>query len=873
MKLSDFNVLDETASQDVVEGFNRTRRDYPRDRAIADLFSEQAALNPQAVAVIQGGTRLSYGELERRANRLARLLLARGLGPETLAGIMLDRSPAMLVAMLGVLKAGGAYFPLNHDLPEARLRWLLKDSRAPLVVSAPGRQDLCRRLRDACPGLKDLVYLDDVPERREDEWDASDLDTLDDTLLPSRSRPDNLAYVIYTSGTTGQPKGVMVAQRPVLRLVLNTNFIHFGPEDRILQTGSLAFDASTLEIWGALLNGACLCLPGESELLDAAGLARLIRRHGVTALFLTTGLFNALAADDPGLFANVGTVLCGGEKASAHHFNQVLGTHPGLTLVNGYGPTENTTFTCCQRVREPCRGEVPIGPPIANTTVYILDRRLRPVDIGIPGELYAGGDGLARGYWGRPGLTAAAFVPHPFAPGQRLYRSGDQARWRADGAAEYLGRLDHQVKIRGYRIEPAEIEARLLEHPAIKEAVVTVRESAAGERELVAYYTRRRSLDGAELRRHLQEKLPEYMVPPWLLALERLPLNPNGKVDRRALPDPRELAPSRPGPAPSLSATEGRLLAIWEEVLERPVGPEEDFFELGGHSLKATRLASLIQQRLGLSLPFTAVFQAPTVRTLAQRLLDAARFGVEGIDSPVVLLNGCPQGRPLFAFPPATADALGYGGLAGLLSPYACYGCNFIESDSRLADYAALIAELDPQGPHLLLGYSGGGNLAFQVAGELERRGRRVAAVVMLDSARMLRPFPFPEGEAERVAAQFLDTEAARSYLTSPVLRDKAMRNICRYYDYFATLEDRHRIAGEIHLLLGEDSQDSFRDEQGRLVCQKSAWAEATSGVFCRHRGHGAHNQMLFPPYLEANGALLRGLLEALDIAYPWAGP
>jgi len=461
---------------------------------------------------------------------------------------------------------------------------------------------------------------DPPPQRHKYQCDRRALASLSAAPVEARGRPDSLAYVMYTSGTSGVPKGVMVEHRPIIRLVVHTNFCHLGTADRVLQAGPLAFDASTFEIWGALLNGGCLCLAPKEVLLDTARLRRLIQRHGITTTFLTASLFNTLVNDDPEVLRDMQTVLVGGEKVSVRHINQVRAACPSLTLMNGYGPTENTTFTTTFVFDECLTDEAPIGKPIANTTVYILDENCAPVPIGVPGELCAGGDGLARGYLNDPQLTAERFISHPFELGARLYRTGDLARWRPDGVIEYLGRVDDQVKIRGYRIEPAEIESRLLQHAAVDEALVLARDLGEERQELLAYLTGKSDFDISDLREHLQRSLPDYMIPAHFIRLDKLPLNANGKVDRSALP-----APSTTGYrlhtfyVPPESEIEKQLAVIWQEVLgQQDIGATDHFFDLGGDSLKITKMAALVRKHMGKDMSLTIVFKKPTLRELAE---------------------------------------------------------------------------------------------------------------------------------------------------------------------------------------------------------------------------------------------------------------
>ncbi|HEU4597135.1 MAG TPA: amino acid adenylation domain-containing protein [Pyrinomonadaceae bacterium] len=877
MKLSAFNLRterDEAAERErlsaLLRTVNQTETPYPKDKTVSRVFAEQARKTPDAAAVIYDERELSYRELDKRATRLARALVEQGIGPEDALGIMLDQSPAAVIAVLASLKAGGAYLPFSPDLPSERIRHILRDSRAPVLIADEVHGEACARLKEECPDLRQVLLINggwDGPPPGLIEDNESANGAPDDEEF-DRSQPHTLAYVMYTSGTTGVPKGVMVEHHSILRLVLDTNYIKLGPEDRILPTGSLSFDASTFELWGALLNGGALCIPRPGTLLDARALARLIRSHRVTTVWMTAGLFNALAADHIEVFDGLKTVLCGGEKVSAHHFRQVRRAHPGITLVNGYGPTENTTFTACYEVQQDFEEDVPIGAPIANTQIHILDEHLRPTAIGAAGELYAGGDGLARGYLNDPRLTAEKFVPHPWAAGERLYRTGDLARWRADGNVEYLGRTDDQVKIRGFRIEPAEIEARLLQYEQIKSGVVVARAGEGRDLHLVAYFTARGEVEVAALREYLSGVLPDYMMPNYFVRLERLPLTPNGKVDRRALPDPKvgARAGARNGQAEPASETEKLLLDIWREVLgQTDIGCEDNFFEHGGHSLSAFKLTDRVQRTLGFELPLTLVFKAPTVRELASCILDGARFGETAIDQPLVTFGARQEGgRILFGFPPGTADALGYAQLAERLKPHALHAFNFIEPESRIRDYADLIEGVDPDGPHVLFGYSGGGNLAFRTAVELERRGAQVSDVLMLDSSRFLRPFRFPPEEARRLASEFLDAEGVKEYVKSQVLRDKVVRNIERYYEFLSGAVEEDLIDANIHVVVSENAPDEYRDEGGRVVCSKSSWAELTRGAFRIRQGRGEHGHMLQRLYLEDNAALLREVINSI---------
>ncbi|HEY0783532.1 MAG TPA: amino acid adenylation domain-containing protein, partial [Thermoanaerobaculia bacterium] len=596
---------------------------YPREATIAQLFAQQAARRPEVPALAWDGGTLTYAELDGRANRLANHLRRLGVGLESRIGLLLERSPELIVAMLAVLKAGGAYVPLDPEHPQDRLALLVEDTGLAVVI---GDDAPLARLR-ALPHLTRVAMgADGAAIARES-----------DAAPEIQATADSLAYVLYTSGSTGRPKGVLVPHRAVVRLVRSGDgFARFRDGEVFLQLAPAAFDAATFEIWGALLSGACLALYPRG-LVALGELAATVARHRVTTLWLTAGLFHLVAEDEPALFGSLACLLAGGDVLQPEAVRRALAALPaGATLVNGYGPTENTTFTCCHVLRggDELNGAVPIGRPIANTSVHLLDRALQPVPAGVPGELCAGGDGLARGYQGRPDLTAERFVPSPFGVGERLYRTGDLVRHRTagggpDGVIEFLGRLDQQVKVRGFRVEPGEVEAVLARHAAVKAAAVVTKAGGAAGRALVAFVVLAPGGDATmdELRAYLAEHLPEPLVPASLLPVAQLPLTANGKVDRKALARTaaQAAAPERETAAPA-SAVEARLVALWAEVLGvARVGVHDSFFHLGGHSLLATQLISRVRAALGVDLPLSDLFAWPTPAALALRVEEARK--------------------------------------------------------------------------------------------------------------------------------------------------------------------------------------------------------------------------------------------------------
>ncbi|HWI59618.1 MAG TPA: amino acid adenylation domain-containing protein, partial [Bacillota bacterium] len=559
-RLAELPLLTEAERQQLLVEWNRTTTDYPRNWCTHQIFETQVERAPQAIALSFGPQSMSYAELNARANQLAHYLKQFHIGPDVPVGICVDRSMEMVVGVLAILKAGGAYVPLDASYPRERLEFMLQDTAAPVLLT---QQSLLSRMPHH---LAKVICLDA-------DWELVARESRHN--LATATQPDSLAYVMYTSGSTGQPKGVAVPHRAVNRLVLNTDYIHLDATDRIAQVSNFSFDAATFEIWGALLNGGQLVGITKDVALSPRDFARELREQGITAIFLTSALFNQLASEVPGAFESLRTAMAGGEALDPKWVRHVLGHRPPQRLVNGYGPTENTTFTCCYHIRDltEAASNVPIGRPIANTQVYILDRHLNPVPIGMPGELYAGGDGVARGYWKRPELTAEKFIPNPFChsqPAAYLYKTGDLARYLPDGNIEFLGRIDQQVKVRGFRIELGEIETVLGQHPGVRECVVTVYGKGVRDRRLAAYFVpgSEPAPKPGELRAFVSEKLPDYMVPAVFVPLTALPLTPNGKVDRKALPAPDQARPDleRKYACPR-DAVERQLTRIWENVL------------------------------------------------------------------------------------------------------------------------------------------------------------------------------------------------------------------------------------------------------------------------------------------------------------------
>ena len=592
---------------------NNTRTHYPDWTTVHRLFEERVAASPAAIAMEAGQRQWTYSQLDWLADALSAQLQSRGVAIEAAVALLMDRSPELVMAMLATLKAGAAYVPLDPANPPERLRAITADTKAAILLTTESHADEARAF-----GI-DVVVVDADPRHARPPSTRTSA---------TADCADQLAYVMYTSGSTGQPKGIAITHRAIVRLVRDTDYVNLAPSDRVGHLSSAAFDAATFEIWGPLLTGGRLIVIDRDTVLSPQSLTLELERHSITVLFVTTALLNKVASERPDAFRGLRCLLFGGEAVDPRWVAEVLEAGPPTRVLHVYGPTETTTFATWHQVTAvpPGAVSIPIGGPIANTRAYVLDRYLRPVPRGGIGELYLGGDGLARGYLGQSRRTAEVFLPDPsnIEPGVRLYRTGDRVRLVPAGVLEFLGRVDDQVKLRGYRIEPGEIEHVLQSHPRVRASLVSLHGKVGGEKQLVAYVAAGENEPGplrSELGQLLATRLPPYMRPAVLVIVPSLPMNANGKIDRHSLPPPQTMVHSGAQSQLSEDPVEQRLAEIWRDVLGLDsVGAHDDFFELGGHSLMATQLVSRIRRTFGVELELRTVFEASTIAQLAQRL-------------------------------------------------------------------------------------------------------------------------------------------------------------------------------------------------------------------------------------------------------------
>lgn len=723
--------------------WNQTAADYPRDKAIHTCFQEQVERAPETTALERGDTRISYAALSRFAARVAADLTAADVGPGQRVGLAAGRSVESVAAMLAILEVGAVYVPLDLGYPPDRLKIMIETGAVGHVLVA----------------AKDQAIVDEI-DTRIPAITLRDYEDIEGPLLKGTAvGAQSPAYIMFTSGSTGTPKGIEVSHHNVLRLVKNTNYVELNADTRFLMYAPISFDASNLEIWGPLLNGGSLVVP---EVASPTGqdIQRILQHHRVNSVWLTTALFHHMAEHHAEAFANARYLLTGGEMLSAKWARHVLEVNPGLILINFYGPTENTTFSSfypmysATDVIEP----VPIGRPITNSTLHVVDQAGQPCPISVPGELWVGGEGVALGYVGQPELTERVFLPDPFSAeaGARVYRTGDRVRWRSDGNLEFLGRLDSQVKIRGYRIEPDEVTAALESLPGITHAVTVPWTAPSGERQLISYITsEEQAQDTAGLQTALAKVLPRYMLPAHIMTLEVMPIGPAGKVDRKALPDPGLAAvqDDAAGGTPS-TPTERALAKIWKDVLglER-VGPRDNFFALGGSSIKALAVFTRIEQDLGLDVPLSVLLAKPTLVELAGALDALSTVPVEAkAEQPspqawqsLVVLEPRGNLQPVVCIHAVGGNVLSYRGLMNVAGPnrpilgFQSQGLDGLRAPQRsirqmAEDYVAELLMSDYRGPYILLGGSMGGTIALEMAAILQARGEKVDWVILLDS-------------------------------------------------------------------------------------------------------------------------------------------
>ncbi|MGV2539066.1 amino acid adenylation domain-containing protein [Bacillus pumilus] len=737
---SDYCLMDKAEQAAMIIGKNQTATSYPK-RTLQELFEEQVQRDPHRIALSYLEEHMTYQELDEKATQLAAYLQSKGVGPGSLVPMLFDRSFDMIVSVLGIVKSGAAYVPMSPEYPDARIRLIVRDTQSDVIIT---QSHFASRLVDFTGTKinmdKPLSETDAVYQREQ-----------------SIIGEAQLAYVNYTSGSTGTPKGVMLPHAGVVRLVRETNYIELGPDDKMLQLSNYAFDAFTFELWGMLLNGGQLILIPKYAALNMDELSRLIKTHQVTANCLPTALFNRLVEHDPKSVAGYRTLLVGGEAMSSEHARKVLPHMEGV-LINAYGPTENTTLAATHQVTHMPEGarSVPIGVPVSNSTVVILDEALNPVPAGVKGEIYIGGTGLAKGYLHDPERTQERFIDNPFPEleGDKLYRSGDLGTWRSDGTIEYLGRKDNLVKIRGYRIECGEIETALLKHPQVKECTVIAKTYGSSKR-LAAYLVTDGENPVPGWKAFLQESLPGYMIPSYFIVMDEMPVTTNGKVDQKALPEPTETISLSQGDDKPVTETQEQIVTAFKEVLGvKQVGMHDSFFDLGGDSIMSIQAVAKLKEK-GIRVDPKWIFMHPAPAQLAAHLDAIPEAGEHVERSPkdyvIELKKGDPAEPRIFFAPPAGGTVMGYIDVAKLMTHqgavYAMQSPGLYEDEEpQFLHYTELVTifieaieTFYRPGIDYLAGHSMGGHLAYGMNQRLCHAGKAPKGLIILDTVPVLR--------------------------------------------------------------------------------------------------------------------------------------
>ncbi|KAG0226318.1 hypothetical protein BGW42_003753 [Actinomortierella wolfii] len=845
---------------------NNTEAPYPSDVCIHHLFEDRAKLSPDVIAMVHNDRSMTYRELNDYANSIACRLIAAGVRAGDHIAIILNRSIDFVAVQLAILRAGAAYVPIDPRSPIERQVYIVMDCAAKLVVT------------DQIMSIPDKIESPVLRLRGSATMEKSGI--TNDHMTVSSSM--DTAYIMYTSGSTGQPKGVMVSHHGVTNLAFYNGYFAFTSDDCITFANNPSFDLSTFDVWNSLFNGACIVIIDREIMLDAHLLSAAIDHYNITSILMTTALFHQYAYIIGPTLSKLKYLICVGEQGSIEAFSTVAQYGGPVRIFNAYGPTETTVIVTAFEVTKSIKNieRLPIGRPLGNTRLYVLDKQLAPVPIGVAGELYVGGSGVANGYLNRPDLTEKSFVPDPFTnvDGARMYKTGDLVRYLPDGNLVFIGRRDNQIKIRGYRVELGEIEFRLVEHPDVREAIV-IACGEGGNKRLVGYVVcdPRDDLDHG-LREYLSMQLPEYMVPSAFVQLDSMPLTNNGKVDRRALPHPNSASFATGTFETPKGDIEVALADIWSGFLViNHVGRHDNFFTLGGHSLMATRMINIVRASLGVHLNLHSLFLTPTIAGLARAAL-LRDVSDDHHDEFGVLLPLKRNGNrtPLFCIHPGLGSSWSYRGLAQYLhleQPLYGLQARGLDGKTPLAssieemtlDYIDQIQKVQPHGPYNLLGWSFGGIVAYNIAVELERRGEKVQLLAILDSLAEYQEVTGGDLEEEkRVVEQeiseflpvgmgpddLLDIEDIRSRIMAVVDNNRRL------------LKSHNTSVVNVDILFLHAAITA--DNKIQLI-DPAAWKPLTRGKVEVHEIQCLHNDMAEPEHIAVIGRIISSRLDKLQ--------
>ncbi|MCK4258379.1 MAG: amino acid adenylation domain-containing protein [Halanaerobiales bacterium] len=857
MIIEGINILDKTEENDLLYNFNDTKELYPDHKTIQQLFEEQVEDSPHLIALVEDNVEITYDELNKKANQLARVLRTKGVIKDDIVGIMMERSVELIIGIMGVLKAGRAYLPIDLDYPADRVNFLLEDSNAKVLLSKSAI-------------TSEIGYIGTVI----DLTDAA-LYQGEDKNLSIVNTPNDLAYVIYTSGTTGRPKGVMIEHRSAVNYINWAAKMYLKGEklDFPLYT-SISFDLTITSIFIPLVTGnAVIIYTGKrSEIL----LEKIVNEDKVGIIKLTPTHCKLIRhiKKEPN---NIKRLILGGENLETELAKDIFKNFgKKVEIYNEYGPTE-ATVGCMTYLYdyERDRGKsVSIGKPIDNVQIYILNHKLAPVGYEVIGEMYISGVGIARGYINKPELVADRFLDNPFISGQKMYKTGDMAKWLHNGTIEYIGRVDQQVKIRGYRIELEEISTRLHEHKEIKEAVVIAKYFSPDEQKLVAYVVANNDMNPKNLREYLSKELPEYMIPSYFIQLEKIPVTSNGKLEKDALPDVKNYSNNTDFVSPR-NEIEDTLVTVWQEILGIcKISIDDNFFLLGGTSINVIQMPARLQKYNLKFENIQVIFQYNTIRELSQHIrtaqtqdsktnvgdwfLEERYYEQYGSDSYLHFNPG--KDKKIFGFPGGLGFGFIFMGLANLLPNYSFYSFNFIKEEDRVKQYVNLINQAQPEGKLILVGYCSGGNIAFEVIHELEKHGRQVSDVILLDAFNLQEKTIITEAEFKELEDIFIEIVEKAPINVSHENMNKIVNDAIQHSVFHFSLGDMGRINANVHSIISENREE----KQSEKEVFADLFSTITTKEFYSYQGYGVHDRMLFPGEVQKNADLVRKILEKI---------
>jgi len=910
-KISQIRIITDEEKKQVLFEFNHTKTPLVRDKNYSQLFEEQVSKHPNRIAALHNDNTVTYHELNKEADRIAGALVEYGVIPGTNTALYLKRSIAMLAGIIGIFKAGGAYVPLEVDYPPARVRYILENSEARVVITENEYQEILQKIQESsssstvkklsiinksfCRGSRGAVFSKRAP-----------------LAAGGKRSPDDLAYIIYTSGTTGEPKGVMIHQLGMINhLYAKIDDLGINRADIIAQTASACFDISVWQFLAGLLTGGCTCIIDKETVLESRKLLRLLQQRRVTILETVPSLMKAFletaANETDNALDRLRWMVPTGEPLTVPLVKAWFRGYPHIKLVNAYGPTEasdDVTHYQIDKMPPETETSIPIGKPLQNLHIYILDKNLSLCPIGVRGEIYVAGVGVGKGYLNNPELTEERFkravishsslvirnlkravnshlslvigssksFPNDQCPmtndrSYKLYKTGDLGYFKLDGNIECLGRMDYQVKIRGNRVELGEIESRLLAHSRIKEAVVVDRVKPGGDLYLCAYIVskqpealagqpRHTDINGpmpsdSTLREYLAQSLPAYMIPSYFVPMEKLPLTPNQKIDREALPEPGIPGSNRQYIPPGDEIQE-KVVHMCAQVLaleKENISITDDFFRMGGNSLEAVKFVALAKKELNVEIPIAALFERPVIKDISM-FIKAAKYE----EKPAVLLNpGIPAQKNLFCFPPGGAYGLVYREFAAVIKNISVYTCHFIEEEDRLEQYVNIVTDIQPRGPYVVLGYSAAGKLVFQVTRALENQGREVSDIILVDS--VFRKDIDEQKIIDKYTA-FINAILERmDDLGIGFLKERIKDKMQKYLKYNLGVTNLEKVHANVQFIVGEETA---RGKTENLHC----WDDLTTKKVVLHKGFGDHISMFQPGVLEKNTALIQGILD-----------